>query len=225
MGLLHYTKKVTAYWLVVASMLLALYLAGLAHTGSTVTRVGNAELPRMHFAIADLDGDKKPDIAFVEVERQQAASTDYAVRLRFGGGIDSHIGVHGPGGGLELAVRDVNGDESPDLILTSVVNPRVVQVLLNDGHGNFSAADTGSFVSVENGPQFGPPERAGIAPEEFCLGTARSSGSELQILQERQSSAARDRGVPFGVGDRLTPTSHGIESTSGRSPPAILTLS
>lgn len=102
-------------------------------------------VPGVQFAIADLDGDRRPDLASVEEERL-ANSTKYAIRLQFGAGVDAYIGVNGPLGGVRLTIRDVNGDDSLDLVLTSVIDRRVIQVLLNDGHGNFSPAEPGAYA-------------------------------------------------------------------------------
>jgi hypothetical protein len=173
----------------------------------------------MQFAIADFDGDRKPDMASVEVEKQQAGSTNYAIRLQFAAGTDSYIGVKGPLGGLRVAVRDVNGDDSLDLVLTSVVNPRVIQVLLNDGHGNFAASGAESFVSVESDARLALCEQAAVPSDRLVLASARSS-FELEILYHRENLAF-DTGVSMVTGNRVLPASWGQQPTRGRAPPAV----
>jgi hypothetical protein len=41
--------------------------------------------------------------------------------------------------------RDVNGDNAPDLIVSTSFQHEPVAVFLNDGHGNFSQAEAASF--------------------------------------------------------------------------------
>jgi hypothetical protein len=111
-----------------------------------------------HFVFADLDGDQKPDLALVETQGQTSEATNYAIRLQFSRGMESLIGVRAPFGGLRVAARDVNGDDSLDLVLTSNLDTTFIEVLLNDGHGNFSAAPADILEKIDasefalNGP-------------------------------------------------------------------------
>ncbi len=101
------------------------------------------------FAIADFDGDRKPDLATVQVVREAALDSFYSIRLQLSAGEESAIGIAGPQGGLELAARDVNGDDAMDLVVTTAMDSRFVAVLLNDGHGKFTLAKAGAFSSIE----------------------------------------------------------------------------
>jgi len=189
-----------------------------SNTGSATHNASSAV--GMQFAIADLDGDRKPDMASVEVEKQQSGSTSYAIRLRFAAGTDSYIGVRGPLGGLRVAVRDVNGDDTLDLVLTSVVNPRVIQVLLNDGHGNFSVAQPGEYPELkEQGTQF--------------LRSPSGPVSDNATLAQTRSNFAREGAVASGL--RNLPATNPLVGTYnefafqrelhprlGRSPPAVV---
>ena len=155
----------------------------------------------MQFAIADLDGDRKPDMASVEVETQQASWTSYAIRLQFGAGTGAYIGVKGPLGGVRLAVRDVNGDDRLDLVLTSVIDRRIVQVLLNDGHGNFSPAEPdGNSGSTSSRWSF----------DEANLGVAvgdAASGSALKLAESTARASGRTRLCHGRAPPSLTPLS------------------
>ena len=181
--------------------------------GEQVARRGVASHPLWNiagtqFAIADLDGDRKPDMASVEVETQQASWTSYAIRLQFSAGADAYIGVKGLFGGVRLAVRDVNGDDRLDLVLTSVIDRRVVQVLLNDGHGNFSPAepDGNSAGPVDSGRSLSesqPSREDGTSStisrwsfDEASLGVAvgdAAPDSALKIAETTARASGRTR--------------------------------
>ncbi|MGO9310030.1 MAG: FG-GAP repeat domain-containing protein [Spirochaetia bacterium] len=82
------------------------------------------------FAIADFDGDRKPDVATVQVVREAALDSFYSIRLQLSTGEESAIGITGPQGGLELVARDVNGDDVIDLVVTTAMGSRFVAVLI-----------------------------------------------------------------------------------------------
>jgi len=102
------------------------------------------------FAIADFDGDRKPDVATVQVVREAALDSFYSIRLQLSTGEASAIGITGPQGGLELVARDVNGDDLIDLVVTTAMGSHFVAVLINDGHGKFTLAKAGAFPSIES---------------------------------------------------------------------------
>src|SRR5208283_2221452 len=71
------------------------------------------------FAIADLDGDLRPDLADVQIGRSDLSFTDYWIQLRLSAAGPQTILVVAPSGGLQIAARDVNGDHAIDLVLTT----------------------------------------------------------------------------------------------------------
>ena len=62
------------------------------------------------FAIADFDGDRKPDFATVEQKGSASDTTRYSIRLQLTAGATQVFGVSAPAGGLQIVARDVNGD-------------------------------------------------------------------------------------------------------------------
>ena len=172
-------RRLGILWALTLLICLGLGQSQQAAAAEGAPRAGNT-LAGMQFAFADLDGDRKPDLALVEVESERASSTNYAIRLQFSGGPGSSIGVRAPSGGLRLAVRDVNGDDSLDLILTSAIDRHVIQVLVNDGHGQFAAAEAGSFSSSEDGGEFGWGDREqGPSDRMVLVGGRTFFGAEV----------------------------------------------
>lgn len=98
------------------------------------------------FAIADFDGDRKPDLATVEFQKSNSASTTrYSIRLNLTAGTVQVFGVTAPAGGLQIVARDVNGDNALDVLVSTAWLHQQVAVLLNDGHGNFTLAPPDAF--------------------------------------------------------------------------------
>lgn len=100
-----------------------------------------ADFPNSRFVIGDFDGDRQPDVATVEMVRFSPSHSRYAVSFQLSKGRLQTIGLTGPAGGLLLLARDVNGDSALDLVLVTAWQHSLVAVFLNDGFGNFAAAD------------------------------------------------------------------------------------
>jgi hypothetical protein len=126
-------------------------VAGWANAASNSTRrslVSSGGF-NSNFAIADFDGDRKPDLATVEVQKGDSSSaTQYSIRLQLTAGVVQVFGVMAPAGGLQIVARDVNGDDALDVLVSTAWLHKQVAVLLNDGHGKFTLADPGAFPAA-----------------------------------------------------------------------------
>jgi hypothetical protein len=101
------------------------------------------------FAIADFDGDRKPDFATVEAQKGSSSDTTrYSIRLQLTHGATQVFALTAPAGGLQIVARDVNGDNALDVLVSTAWLNKQVAVLLNDGHGNFTLADPADFPSA-----------------------------------------------------------------------------
>lgn len=169
------------------------------------------------FAIADFDGDQKPDLATVQVERDAAIGTRYSIRLQLSAVGESAIGITGPQGGLRILPRYVNGDDAMDLVVTAAMDSHFVAVLLNDGHGKFTLAKPGAFPSVES-------------DERIRLVAAQEAAEECAALQCTWSTfgieALDDSGTGPEQKSKFSVTGDGNANLpgvrpgkSGRSPP------
>jgi hypothetical protein len=98
--------------------------------------------PATSIALADVDGDGKPDLVAVP-----AGGGWVYVAHSEGGGVFDNAQTYAVPGGVPLqavvhvAVGDFNGDGKPDIV---VADPRLssVSVLLNNGNGTFGTAQT-----------------------------------------------------------------------------------
>lgn len=115
--------------------------AGMPPQDGTTLSVSRAP----QFAIADFDGDSRPDLASVEVAQSESPNLHYVIAFRLTSGSQQSIGIAAPKGGLQLRTQDVNGDSFPDVVVTTFWTDRPVAVLLNDGRGNFTRSEPSAF--------------------------------------------------------------------------------
>ena len=130
-------------WLLAALCLLLVF----ARRSAAAASPGHAAI---HFAIADFDGDSRPDFASVDAGQISSRLTKYWIEFRLSGGPSRGVTITGPTGGLQIASRDVNGDSFPDVIVTTAWSNTPVAVLLNDGVGNFASSSPSEFQSAFN---------------------------------------------------------------------------
>jgi hypothetical protein len=97
------------------------------------------------FAIADFDGDRRPDLATVEAGQISSLDTRYWIGFQLSTGSRQTFGITAPNGGLQITSRDVNGDDLLDVIVTTAWTNQPVAVLLNEGKGNFRASSPSAF--------------------------------------------------------------------------------
>src|ERR1700679_132859 len=139
--------------------------------------------PGLQFAVADFDGDQRPDLVGVQAGQGSVARTNYWIQLQLSAAGQQTISLVAPSGGLQIAARDVNGDRIPDLILTTTWLSQPVAIFINDGHGTFTRLETSAFPEAFRESRSGwnsstnltaevvgvpPPSRAGV-----CIAVAR----------------------------------------------------
>jgi hypothetical protein len=172
-----------------------------------------------HFAIADFDGDNRPDFATVETGQIGASHARYWIGLQMSAGPHQRIGLTAPVGGLEIASRDVNGDNAPDLVVTAAWFKNPIAVLLNDGHGNFTLTDPASFS-----PGALNPEQTWGQP------SLDAKDARLAILSRVPSDCALNgstaqRCIQHGAATTTTSQHHPLAVAIfvlGRAPPAFV---
>ena len=152
------------------------------------------------------------------VEQAFARYTRYTVWLQFASGAEQFVVVTAPPGGLQLEMRDMNGDRVPnDLVLTTKLLRLPLIVLLNEGHDHLAVA---------------------ISPGSFTTGEGRASGPHQVYLASALATPGLKRGGHANSGDLhfpqleeklLAPPAQVLtkradcSSASGRAPPALAT--
>ncbi|MCH8147560.1 MAG: VCBS repeat-containing protein, partial [Planctomycetes bacterium] len=131
-------------------------------------------------AIADLNGDRVPDLAVVNWTSHKVSVLLGVGNGRFGTALD--YAVDFAGNPFSLAIGDLDGDEVPDLAVANWSNDNV-SVLLGFGNGNFAAA-----VNYA----------AGNAPVSIAIGDLNGDEvSDLAVANHRSDNVS----VLLGVGD------------------------
>jgi hypothetical protein len=153
--------------------------------------------PGLTFAIADFDGDRHPDFARIEAGPNRPGTSDYSIQIDLSDLGRQSIHLVGPVGGLLIEARDVDGDRTIDLVVSTAWRQQPVAIFLNDGHGGFSRAELAAFpgafsecktklVSASNPAAdalgVSPQAGAGICPEENDSGFDRSPACLILFL-------------------------------------------
>lgn len=195
--------------------------AGSAHAASAGPPSWPATAPRVtsQFAIADYDGDGRPDLATVQAGQIGSSDTCYWIGFQLSRGPRQSIGITALAGGLQITSRDVNGDNFLDVIVTRAWTNQPVAVLLNDGQGNFSASSPSAFPGA-----FTPSEKS-------CGSTTDETKDATAVLLSRNPTGDCSRGrfpSPRNVTGLLVPPpsrnlfSFVVVSFLGRAPPSFI---
>jgi hypothetical protein len=192
-----------------------------AASASTQRFPASSSLSNSYFAIADFDGDQKPDLATVEVQKGSSSrTTRYSIRFQLTAGIAQVFGVTAPSGGLQIVARDVNGDNTLDVLVTTLLQHEQVAVLLNDGHGKFRLAGASEFPVAlrENSKRWNSGaiplcDSNALVRVEYPVGEldCESKFDDPQSYFERTRAAVCQRSIRVSLFSLL-----------GRAPPAFI---
>jgi hypothetical protein len=182
-------------------------------------REGFSRFSGNHFAVADFDGDWKPDLAFVETTSLHPRQGSYSIHLQFSTAAAISFEVSGPNGGVFVAARDVNGDDLPDLVVSSAYDQRVVAVLLNHGHGLFSRAEPATYAALVTQPDLWLNGRDASAGDRLTVGALRYSFDGEQVRGTATMVSSRADSV-FAANTLVLPRLP-LRASRGRSPPGV----
>lgn len=203
-------------WIVLL-LLCTIFCFGTRGTGLSSQRASVfANETAAHFAISDFDGDNRPDLATVETGLIGASHARYWIGFTMSAGARQMIGVNGPVGGLEIASRDVNGDNIADLVVSAAWLKLPVAVLVNDGHGNFTIRDPAAFAAALTNPSQTLDSPTRPIPDSAIALSAR--GSNDFVTSERALRSA-ETCVHLFTTNSLRNIVSLVVGHSGRAPP------
>jgi hypothetical protein len=175
--------------------------------------------PGLQFAVADLDGDHRPDLVGVQAGQSSVSRTNYWIQLQLSAAGRQTILLVAPSGGLQIAARDVNGDQIPDLILTATWLRQPVAIFINDGHGTFTRAEPSAFPEAFREPLSNWDSTTDQITDS--LGVPPSSSAGFYEATTRSPHALPRAGA-------VAPSSRGflpspfLVSSLGRAPPSAV---
>jgi len=205
----------------VRSLLLLLFLGLVSGSAAAAVDVQNPPVSSLGsglpFAIADFDGDLRPDLASIQAGQTISGSTDYWIQLQLSEVGQQSIRLVAPAGGLRIEARDVNGDHAVDLVLSTAWSNQPVAVLLNNGHGSFSRVEPAAFPEAFSESEtklasvpYQATEAVGIPPQ-----SGTGIGPEATNLTHDRSPACPI--PPSSSGFLVSPF---LLSHVGRAPPS-----
>jgi hypothetical protein len=172
--------------------------------------------PGLTFAIADFDGDRHPDFASIEARQNRPGSSDYSIQIDLSEVGRQSIHLVGPVGGLLIEARDVDGDRTIDLVVSTAWRKQPVAIFLNDGHGSFSRAEVAAFPGAlsECETKFVSASN----PAADALGVSRQAGAGI-CPEENDSGFERSPACLILFLSAGFPSDSFLTSHSGRAPP------
>jgi hypothetical protein len=172
-------------------------------------------------AVADVNGDGKPDLLTLNASVTAVSNTVVAVLLGTGNGTFQTATTFSTGTNTptRIAVADVNGDSKPDL-LTVNVSSSSASVLLGNGDGTFQAA-----ANFGTGPESNPYNIA-VAdvnsdgkPDLLTVNTS----SDMVAVLLGTGTGTFQAAATFSTGPNSFPYSITVADVNGDSKPDLLT--
>ena len=173
--------------------------------------------PGLTFAIADFDGDRRPDFASIQAGQNRYDSSDYSIQIRLSEVGRQSIHLLAPAGGLLIEARDVDGDHSVDLVVSTAWHKQPVAIFLNDGHGSFSRAEVAAFPGA-----FSERETNLVSapnPATDALGMSPQSGTGICPDENDSGIDGSPASLILDLSAGFPPDSF-LTSHSGRAPPS-----
>ncbi|HEV2733155.1 MAG TPA: VCBS repeat-containing protein [Terriglobales bacterium] len=163
-------------------------------------------------AIADFDGDNKPDGAIL-LNSSPLGQGNFEIELHLTGYSDNEIKFHSLESTLTVEALDIDHDGDIDLVIEQSISHKRLQIWVNDGHGKFEKGRLEDFPSAAapTHEQVRSPER--LDAPAFSLPTQR--GFETMLLachivgrppSENQFAALSKKHPPKDQAFSLTPS-------------------
>jgi len=99
-------------------------------------------------AVADFDGDNKPDGAILLQSDANLVKGNFAIKLHLTGHSNNEIRFQSLESALTVEAFDIDHDGDIDLIIEESISHKRLQIWINDGHGNFEKGRSEDFPSA-----------------------------------------------------------------------------
>jgi len=168
-------------------------------------------------AVADLDGDKKPDGA-VLFDFAGLHSGSRRIQLHFSDRPDTEFAFESMEQALTLTAWDIDNDGDTDLVVEEFFTHKPLHVWINEGHGDFREGRVSDLPSVDLRPRQNlqaPSKPAGGLV--LCLPSQR--GFEIAILTVPQLGRPTLGSRRHVISPHSWSLSHAQALNSSRAPP------
>jgi hypothetical protein len=170
-------------------------------------------------AIADFDNDHKPDGA-VLLDSTRVRDQNSFIELHFSDRRNTSLSFEATGTAQSILALDIDHDGDVDIVVDEPFSHRILQVWLNDGHGNFEQGRvddaSAAVTSRERLQQFRscePPLPLGLLPQR----TTESATLVARRLAARPPSTAALEALPIA----FLAASPEFDPQSSRAPPQL----
>jgi hypothetical protein len=170
------------------------------------------------FAIADFDGDHRPDLANVRADSKGQSSVLYLIDFRLSSGLRRTFGVTASAGGLQLASRDVNGDHLLDVVVSTFLTDEPVAVFLSDGRGDFTRSEPSAFPAAFTASDQSFSGKTSAMTDG--TGTVPSRMQSKSVVLPAWLGSPRNAAASLAASDFPVVRSSGRNVRIGRAPPA-----
>ena len=184
-------------------------------------------LEHIVWAVADFDGDSRPDMAITKTEAQGAGYV-YWLELDLSATRTTGSARRNPGLpviassllGLHLTPRDVDGDHDLDIVVTMGFARQPVAVWINDGHGGFEEGDLAAYPAVTCLEGLSLSSQRRPETTRVLYNQSRRSWFGLIVSGLLQLNVPSNRGPVPPPGSPISPVP--IDRRSARAPPSVL---
>jgi hypothetical protein len=168
-------------------------------------------------ALADFDGDDKPDGAILLQSDVSRGQGNFELELHFTGRSNTDIKFQSPEPSVTVEALDIDHDGDIDLVIEQSLTRKRLQVWINDGHGNFERGRMEDFPSVvvPIRDKVGSSER--LEPSVLSLPSQRGFESMLVACHIAGRPPCETDFLHFSIS--LFPLDHSPSLTQSRAPP------
>jgi hypothetical protein len=202
---------------IILSLFCGLVFGGMAARAHAGNPPASSLGPGLTFAIADFDGDRHPDFANIQAGQNRSGSSDYSIQIYLSEVERQSINLVAPVGGLRIEARDVDGDHSIDLVVSTAWRKQPVAIFLNDGHGTFSRAELAAFPGAFSECQTNLASASNLTTD--AIGISPQPGAGI-CRDENDSGIDRSPENLIFVLSAGFPLDSFLTSHAGRAPPS-----